>query len=218
MKILAFSDLHEEEVALESLRKISKDFDYVFICGDISHSVSFAEEVLVSFPNAFLIPGNWDNKQVISIFENTDPFISSKKRWIHEARVEIQDGINVVGFGYSHITSFGTYGELTESQIYERMSKLPIDKNTLLMLHSPPKGHFDAVNGGNAGSESILKIIMEKKPLAAFFGHIHEYIGVKNLGSTQLIKLPAAIHMQACSVSITAQENSRKINVEFIHL
>lgn len=208
MKILAFSDLHEEEAALEALRSIAPDYDHVFICGDFAKTNSFAEEVLEAFPKAFIIPGNWDTKIV-------NELASKKPQWIHGKRRELENGLNAVGFGYSPPTPFFTYGELTEEEIYEQMSKLPIDENTLLLLHCPPKGHFDHVHMvRNIGSESILKIIEEKKPFAAFFGHVHEHVGTEKLGSTKLIKLPPANSMRACSLSI----NDKRISTEFISL
>lgn len=208
MKILAFSDLHEEQAALESLARLAPSYDYVFICGDISRSVSFAEDVLKFFPNSFVIPGNWDNERV-------DETLSASKQWLHGKRVELGDGLNVVGFGYSAPTPFFTYGERSEEEIYVQMSKLPIDRKTLLLLHSPPKGILDEVHlGRHIGSASILKIIDEKKPLAAFFGHAHEALGIKEHDGTTLVKLPPANHMKACSVSIT----SKKLDVEYIPL
>lgn len=208
MKILALSDIHEEEVALQSLVNLSAKVDHIFICGDTSRTNLFAESVLKAFPNCFVIPGNWENEQMHKVF-------SSGPQWINEKRVEIENGLNIVGFGYSNPTPFNTFGELSEGEIYKRISKLPIDENTILMLHCPPKGYFDIANHGeHAGSESILAIVREKKPLAALFGHIHEQMGIQKLGPTTLVKLPAAQNMCACFLSI----EDRKINAEFISL
>ncbi|MCI0503404.1 metallophosphoesterase family protein [Candidatus Micrarchaeota archaeon] len=208
MRILAFSDLHEEEAALESLANRSEEYDHVFICGDSSHTEHFAEAVLDAFPNAFIIPGNWDS-------ERANALLSRAPGWVHGRRVEIGDGLNVVGFGFSPPTPFGTYGEMSEAEIYAQMSKLPIDGNTLLMLHCPPKGHFDLVHlVRRIGSESILRIIEEKRPLAAFFGHAHENIGTSKLGNTELVKLPPANSMRAASLTIT----DKRITTQFITL
>jgi Icc-related predicted phosphoesterase len=208
MRILAFSDLHGEEAALESLRRIAPGYDHVFICGDIAQTNAFAESVLEAFPQAFIIPGNWDSKGV-------NELLSQKPQWIHGRRIEIGDGLNVVGFGYSPPTPFGTYGELSEEEIYSRMSGLRIDGNTLLMLHCPPKGHFDDVHlVRRIGSSSILRVIEDKKPFAALFGHVHEHSGTSKLGTTELIKLPPASRMHACSVSI----KDKRITAEFITL
>jgi len=208
MRILAFSDLHDDEYALQALSVFSKDFDHVLICGDSASTNVFAKAVLNAFPKAFIIPGNGEN-------ERLNDLILSRPGCTHEKRVEIADGLNIVGFGYSNPTPFGTYGELSEDEIYSRLSKLPINSNTLLMLHCPPKGHFDDVGKGfHAGSSSILKIIEEKKPLAAFFGHVHDHSGVGHIGPTTLVKLPAAGTLRACSAKIT----NKNINAAIISL
>jgi len=208
MRILAFSDLHEEEAALESLVKLAPGYDHVFICGDFAKTSHFAESVLESFPKAFIVPGNWDSKPV-------NELASKAECWAHKKRFEIEDGLNVVGFGYSPPTPFHTYGELAEEDIYSQMSKLKIDHNTLLILHCPPKGHFDNVHlVRNIGSSAILRIIEEKKPLAALFGHVHERQGTEMFGATQLVKLPPANSGKACSISI----KDKRISAEFISL
>lgn len=211
MKVLAFSDLHDESVALERLATLSSKYDFVFACGDISRSELFAESFIGSLPNAFIIPGNWDNESVHKIFKARD-------QWVHEKRIEITSGFNVVGFGLSPPTPFHTYGELSEDEIYRRMSKLPIDTNTFLLLHAPPYGQFDQTNRNppHAGSKSILRIIEEKQPFAAFFGHIHEHQGTSKFQNTELIKLPPANHYRACSLQVDIK--SRKITAEFISL
>jgi len=210
MRILAFSDLHGDEAALDSLRSIARSdrYDRVFICGDITKHVVFAESVAEAFPNGLIVPGNWDSGPV-------NDFLSTTAQWIHEKRVELPEGLNAVGFGYSPPTPFRTHGELTENDIHSRMSKLAIDPNTLLLLHCPPKGHFDeGFLGRHIGSESILRVIQEKKPLAAFFGHAHEQEGVSQLGPTTLVKLPPANIMRACSVEV----RDKRIGVKFLSL
>ncbi|NYZ73882.1 metallophosphoesterase family protein [Candidatus Micrarchaeota archaeon] len=227
MKLLVFSDLHGEEAALESLQRIAPDFDHVLICGDISRSVSFAEDVLKAFPTAFIIPGNWDSEQVNTV-------LASSRQWLHGKRVKLGKSLSIAGFGYSPPTPFGTFGELSEQDILSGMAKLKMDSNTLLMLHCPPKGHFDqGMLGRHIGSESILKMIKENKPLAAFFGHAHEHEGTAKLGQTTLVKLPPANSMRACSVVLAEHKISqnfvrhgkssdlpcnKKLSVEFISL
>ncbi|MFN7991255.1 MAG: metallophosphoesterase family protein [Candidatus Micrarchaeia archaeon] len=207
MKVLAFSDIHDDESALESLARLIPGYDMAFICGDISHKDSFTRDVLGFFPRSFIIPGNWDSRAVNSI-------LSASPQWLHMKRAELDGGLNAVGFGYSNPTPFGTYGELSEAEIYRQMSGLSIDPDTILLLHCPPKGHFDSVDGRAVGSEAVLRVIEEKKPLAALFGHIHEHQGFGMLGGTSLVKLPPADEMRACSLSI----NNKRISAEFISL
>ena len=206
MRFLAFSDLHGNEAAFEKLKILSKDYDYAFLCGDLTAGHQFANSILEAFPNGFIIPGNCDSKASIDVFSNSP-------QWLHEKRFDLGE-INLVGFGYSPPTPFGTYGELSDEEIYSKMSRLPIDSNTILLLHAPPKGYFDEVRSVNTGSQSILRIIQEKKPLAALFGHIHEHEGVKKLGKTMLVKLPPANHMKACSLSY----QDKNLEAQFIKL
>lgn len=197
MKIFVACDLHEEEAVLDPIESLSSTHDYTFICGDISHTNYFITQCLEKFKNSFFIPGNWDNELVNKVLEKSP-------QMVHRKRVELKNGYNVVGFGYSLPTPFATFGELTEEQIYEQMSKLPINDKTLLLLHCPPKGYFDLSRRNlNIGSVSILKIIEEKQPFAVFCGHVHERVGSARIGKTQLIKLPPANEMRACSFTIT---------------
>ena len=210
MRFLVVADIHGEEETLFRIRKRmgSGEFDFLFICGDISKSISFVEELVAGLEGKiFLIPGNWDPEQV-------NKFILGSGACTHEKSVPLSDGIGLVGFGYSNITPFDTYGELSEEEIYQRMSNLPIDNKTILLMHCPPKGFFDQVGERNIGSESIKKIIEEKKPLIAFFGHVHDYEGIREYGGTTLVKVPPAIKMRGCIVQI----EGRKIEIEFVIL
>ena len=215
MRLLVVSDIHDEEAAQERIKdKMApgNGFDHLLVCGDITHKVSFAEDFITMFPDAFIIPGNWDSTAV-------DETIAGAKNFCHMKRIELEsdggDGLNIVGFGHSNITPFNTYGELSEGGIYSQMSGLDIDKDTLLLMHCPPKGYFDDICAGkHAGSESILRVIKEKKPFAAFFGHVHEHAGTLKLKSTMLVKVPAAKDMKACAVEF----NSRRMIVDFVRL
>lgn len=208
MRLLVFSDLHGEEIALEKLKELAakEKVDYVLSCGDNSKAVSFLEDLIGSFSNFYLIPGNWEGKEA-------NEFLLHDKHCVHGKRIGI-DGLNLVGFGYSNKTPFGTYGELSEDEIYGKMKKLDIDNNTILLLHCPPKGHFDFVRDSHPGSSSVLKIIEEKKPLVVFFGHIHEHEGSEKFGESTLVKVPAANAMRACIVDI----KDKKTSVSFISL
>lgn len=208
MKLLIFSDLHEEEQALEKIKAFAKREkpDVVLSCGDMARSVSFAEEVINAFQPFYFVPGNWDSKKV-------NDYYSAQKGYLHKKQVGIGE-FNIIGFGFSLITPFHTLGEKTEKEFENEMGTLPINRNTILLLHEPPNGFFDMVNNENIGSTSILKIIDEKKPFMAAFGHVHEMMGVCKRNDTFLVKVPPAKQHRCASVSI----NNKKPSVEFIHL
>lgn len=211
MRILALADLHCDEIALERAKALydkEDGFDLVLIAGDIAmHSISFLDDVITAFPDCYAIPGNCDLPEVPGLLERNG-------RSLHKKRVELSNGMNIVGFGFSPPTPFGTPGELSEKEIYDGMEKLAIDNNTILITHSPPYGIFDSVKGEHVGSTAIRRIIEEKKPFANLCAHIHEHFGVKMLGETHIVKIPAANMMKCAVVEI----KNKKLRVQFISL
>ncbi len=204
MNFLAFSDLHDDEHAYGKLVGLSKNADYTLVCGDTTHSEQFAEKVISELKNPLIIPGNWDNERAHSVFS---------KIWIHEKRIEIGE-LNIVGFGLTPPTPFGTFGEISEEEYYKRVAMLPIDGSTILLAHAPPQGIFDKIRGNHIGSMSLRKIIEEKHPLAVLCGHVHEYEGLARINETLVVKLPAAEDMRAAKLSYY----DKKLDVQFITL
>ncbi|MEM3075250.1 MAG: metallophosphoesterase family protein [Candidatus Bilamarchaeaceae archaeon] len=209
MRLLIFSDLHDEEVVLGKLKQLvdRERCDYVLSCGDNSRNISFIEDIIGSFSRILIVPGNLEGKE-------TNEFLAKNRDCIHEKRVELEKGLNIVGFGYSTITPFRTYGELSEEEIEKRVSALDIDYNTILLLHCPPRGYFDLINGRHTGSAALLKVIKEKAPLIALFGHIHETIGCCRVGKTMFVKVPPAKRHQCVVVDI----RDKNILVEFLYV
>lgn len=198
IRILAIADLHSDEAILDRLRVLESDrkYDYLFVAGDITgKNISYAQDFITIVHQAFWVPGNNENEEIRKMFEDA-------KFSIHKKRVEIKEGFNVVGFGFSTPTPFKTPGEMPDDEIYLQMSALPIDPNTILTTHSPPHGLFDDV-GVNIGSKAVRKIIEEKQPKLALFGHVHEHSGKANIGRTICVKIPPATSLKAATVQIT---------------
>lgn len=210
MKILAFSDAHDEEDALGKLKSMYAEaggksfFDAVFILGDTTNiSYSFLESAVLSFSNCFFVPGNNEPFPVIERASGLKGFLQAKTGTLGD--------FNVAGFGFSPPTPFGTPGELAEDKIYSGLSKLAISGDTILLTHAPPYGVFDQTKKGPAGSVAILKIIEEKQPLAHFCGHIHELSGIGRVGKTTVVKVPALKDYAYC----VAEIKGRKVEAKF---
>lgn len=76
---------------------------------------------------------------------------------------------------------------LDEWDLAARWELIP-EGTDILLLHSPPYGIGDYVEGGgNVGSPSLLRRIEEIKPKLVVFGHIHGGNGIYQLGSTTLV-------------------------------
>ncbi|MEM4335438.1 MAG: metallophosphoesterase [Candidatus Anstonellales archaeon] len=199
IRILALADLHNDEMVLDRLRVLESDrkYDYLVVAGDVTgKNISYAQDFISIVQQVFWVPGNNESEEVRRMFEDA-------KFSVHGKRVEIKEGFNVVGFGFSTPTPFKTPGEMPEEEIYAHMSSLKIDANTILITHSPPHGLFDSIGEGiNIGSRSIRKIIEEKQPKLALFGHVHEHFGKANIGRTICIKIPHAPSLKAAAVEI----------------
>lgn len=206
MRIFVLSDIHGSEDALEKLRaRKGGDFDYAMVAGDCTgNSTSFMLELLEILPDAYVVPGNNENANVMEILKKA-------KHYAHEKRLELKDGHNLVGFGLSNPTPFSTPGEMKDEEIHERLGKMKIDEKTILLAHAPAYGLLDVVNGQHIGSRAIRRIIEEKQPFLVFCGHLHEVIGVGKLGKTIIVNVPAAKEGW-CAV---AEIKERNILVEF---
>jgi Icc-related predicted phosphoesterase len=202
--MLVVSDLHGEEAALEKVVARAKDYDYVLAAGDMGGGESFAEE-LAALGNVFAVPGNGDGDFLEKIFGD---------RFIHGKRVELEDRLNLVGFGYSPPTPFHTPLEFPEEKLYGWMKGLPIDGNTIFLTHAPPYGIMDEVKGGHGGSTAVKRIIEEKKPLLNACGHIHDREGTGRLGDTPVLKVGAAKLGMAGEIEI----NNRRMELRNIKL
>lgn len=202
MKFLVIADLHEEESVLEKLPAILEQEkpDYLIIAGDFTKpgnsSISYAEDALDLYPKILAIPGNCDPYKVFELIEE-------REFSIHERRKELEDGLNIIGFGYSPITPFGTPGELDEEEILKHLSKLSIDEKTILITHAPPEGILDSnFKGDHIGSSSIKQIVEEKEPFLHLFAHVHECEGKEKQGNTTFIKIPPAKNGKALIIDI----------------
>jgi Icc-related predicted phosphoesterase len=210
-KLLAFSDLHSDEEALDGLRMLSarENFDAIICAGDITNRgpLSYAKDLINLFDQKFyFVHGNMDTSIVIDE-------LRKHKGYIHGRKLNFLDW-NIVGIGGSNPTPFSTPSEMSELQIKELLNDCEPDYNTILVSHAPPKGFFDLVNeNSHVGSEAILEVLEKTKPLMLLCGHIHEHFGKKIYNDSLIIKLPAAENKKAAKITI-----SNKIDVEFINL
>ena len=185
MKLLAFSDVHCDLGAIESLVDQARSADVVAGVGDFA---SVHEGLLqtvapleaIEAP-VLLVPGN---------NETADALRSATTGWDHvtvlHGETATIDGVDFFGIGGGIPTTPWDWSfDLTEDEAANMLAALP--ENAVLLSHSPPKGHVDK----DLGSTAILEAAQRKLPRAVLCGHIHEqwtnesHIGdtlVRNLG------------------------------------
>jgi Icc-related predicted phosphoesterase len=211
MKILAFSDIHSSEEALDGLRRLNakEEFDAIICAGDITNRgpLSFAKDLIELFPkNFYFVHGNMDSQNIVDELRLYPGYIHGKKIRFFE--------YNLIGLGGSNPTPFSTPSEYSETQLASILENTGGNYNSILVSHTPPKGFFDVVGENqHVGSEAVLNFINKTKPLIVFCGHIHEHFGKKIYEDTLIIKLPAAENLKVAKVSIT-----NAIKVEFVSL
>src|SRR5579872_1164115 len=176
MKLLIYSDIHNDARALKKL--IDTEADYYFDAGDlVSWARGFEKMGPVLAPRAartYVLPGNHESEQNIADF-----CARFGCHNFHGQTLEIA-GYHVAGLGYSNPTPFNTPGEYSEQELAARLEKFSALDPLILICHAPPKStQLDRVRDGqNFGSQAVRDFIDRYQPHYFYCGHIHEAAGV----------------------------------------
>jgi Icc-related predicted phosphoesterase len=170
MRILAFSDLHENMKALARLKVAAKKADVIICAGDFTVFGRSTEKMLREIDAlgapVVLIHGN---------HEDEDEVVSHLPKFknIHWAHGKV---IELVGFTFFGFGGHGFHRREPELEQFEQQLGDKIGSHTIILCHAPPYGTtLDEVDEGwHVGNESLTKLIRRRKPLLAFCGHIHE--------------------------------------------
>ncbi len=176
MHILAFSDLHSNELAAEELvQKAAQDtIDVVVGAGDFGTMRKRLEAVIdvlseIQQPMVF-VPGNGESLQ-----ELTDACRQyANIHILHGTAVDLC-GKTFFGIGYGiPVTPFGDWScDLTEDQANQLLAEMP--KASVFLTHSPPLGHVDMNSRGNhVGSVAVLDAMQRCQPPIVLCGHVHD--------------------------------------------
>ena len=150
--------------------------------------------------------------RIVVIAGNDDPdafdrVLRDSKVWLNaDGRVvQVGDGLQIAGFGYSTPTPWNTPRELSDEQIDVRLGEIlntaDPSGELILNVHVPPHGSgLDTcpvldkelrpiMSAGGplmapVGSRSVRKHIMECQPLLGLHGHVHEARGTTRIGRT----------------------------------
>src|SRR5215471_673636 len=153
MKLLVFSDIHGDRIALEKLMAI--EADYYFAAGDL---VSWGRGLDQLAPvlqrhgkQTFVIPGNHESEHDIREFCETYGFQN-----FHGGTLDIGDW-TIGGLGYSSPTPFFTPGEYSEAEMAQRLAHFDGITRLIMICHAPPKQtDLDRVRDGvHAGSTAV---------------------------------------------------------------
>jgi Icc-related predicted phosphoesterase len=149
----------------------------------------------------YLIPGNDDSFSIDPIL-NREEFAPVNA----DGRVlDIPGGLQLLSYGWSNETPWKTPREVTEEELYERLSELADQvrdpRYAVFMIHVPPydsgldtapildENLRPTVSAGDilrgpVGSTAVRQVIEERQPLLGVHGHVHEAGGEYRLGET----------------------------------
>lgn len=184
MKLLIFSDIHEDWASLEKL--MNQEADVYIAAGDLANwgrGLEKAAPLLAKRAGkVWMLPGNHESVFEIESFCQKHGF-----RNLHSNSFTAA-GYFVAGLGCSNPTPFHTPGEYTEAELAKRLADFEELKPLILICHCPPKDTLlDAAGAGqHFGSTAVKEFIDRQQPEYFFCGHIHEAAGVHTeLGKTQ---------------------------------
>jgi uncharacterized protein len=189
VRILAFSDLHNDLEQGKRLVEMSAEADVVIGAGDFASVHEGLPEMIctlaaIKVPTV-LVPGN--NETVDALRAAVDGWDSATV--LHGQGTTIE-GTEFFGLGAGiPVTPWDWSFDLDDEAATEML--LPCPEEAVLVLHSPPKDHCDSAGaGGNFGSPALLRAIEEKRPRLAVCGHIHESWGCESqIGPTPIRNL-----------------------------
>ncbi len=184
VKLLLFSDIHQDLRALEAL--MATPADLYISAGDLANWRKGLEEcgrvMRVHGDKVWVLPGNHESATDIAGLCAQFGF-----RDFHEQAWQV-GRYWIAGLGYSNPTPFNTPGEYTEEGLGRRLERFAALEPLVLVCHTPPFGTgLDRVAPGrHAGSSAVRAFLEAHSPEHFFCGHIHECGGVETrLGRTR---------------------------------
>jgi uncharacterized protein len=191
MRLLAFSDLHRDRRRAEQLVALAQDVDVVVGAGDFATMHQGLESTIealsaIGVP-AVLVPGNAETD--VELWQACAAWPSAHV--LHGDAREVA-GAQFFGLG----GGVGGWGpnlfpwsfDLSEDEAAAKLESCP--EGSILVVHSPPKGHVDEVHGRHLGSKAVLAAIERKHPALVVCGHIHQCWGREaTIGTTPVVNV-----------------------------
>ena len=191
MKVLIFSDIHGDTLALEKL--VSQPADVYIAAGDLStfgRSLYRCGELLAPLGDkVWILPGNHETHDDMRELCRRFGFVDFHRQ------VRDIGATKWAGLGYSNITPFNTPGEFTEQQIREALTTFDGIAPLYVVAHVPPQNSQldEFAPGKHGGSPELRAWVEREQPKYLFCGHIHECAGRSDLvGATKCFNVGKA--------------------------
>jgi Icc-related predicted phosphoesterase len=186
VRIYAVADIHGKRDRLERIEHHIKAVrpHVLVVAGDITNYVSPVQTLsrIDALPvPVFAIRGNSDFKRVDHLIHHFQNITS-----IHAHRI-IRHSIPFVGIGGTIPIPFHSKVHLNEATLLNRVAPC-IDRETILVVHPPPRGVLDTAFGYfHVGSSGVRRFIERHQPRLVICGHVHECTGVDAISETFVV-------------------------------
>jgi Icc-related predicted phosphoesterase len=191
MLLVAITDIHGKNENVDRIRVALAEADAIIISGDITHfgrekeTVKVLENIKKYNSNILAVSGNCDYPGVETALDDYGFNINGSVKYV--------SGFLVTGLAGSLPCPGRTPNEFSEDELAAALEKsisLTDDRaNTILVSHQPPVNTLnDQVSEGvHVGSKAVRSFIEKHQPLVCFTGHIHEGMGIDNIGKTKIV-------------------------------
>lgn len=193
MKIFVTSDIHGRIEVFHKIVTFVKgraDIECIILCGDISgdYSVQSLKELGIKQKeeyDKFKFLLEYVNKELIYVLGNNDVFDAEISDNSYLPNCNKEEYKNFVAIEYTNFLFENPINYESENNIKERLNKLHINEESIVVSHVPPFKCLDNIkNGMNFGSIALRELIKEKRPAFFFCGHVHYAFGVEKLYDT----------------------------------
>ena len=186
MRIYAVADIHGKPARMARIHKTISRLhpDAIIAAGDITGY--FNPDPVINRLNQMPAPvlgirGNSDLKKVDRLLDHYPNTFS-----LHLKTHTISD-INFVGLSGTVAVPFSTRLGWHEKSLFNRLAAL-VDKNSVLVVHAPPRGLLDEVLGRfHAGCRRLHQLVLQRQPRLVLCGHIHQCPGIASIGATTVV-------------------------------
>ncbi|MEM6546391.1 MAG: metallophosphoesterase family protein [Pseudomonadota bacterium] len=182
-RVLAFSDLHLDDLAATEICSAAAQADLVIGAGDFCNMREGLDEAMEMLgpvaDKAVYVPGNAESAAELRA--------ATRATVLHGEPAE-RAGLRLFGLGYAvPETPFGSWScDLSEAQAEAMLA--PMEAVDILISHSPPAGVADeSASGASNGSAAVRAAVERAQPKLCFCGHIHASWGRTGLIGATLV-------------------------------
>ncbi len=200
MRIYAIADIHGKEKNIEIISLVSRKFspDLIVIAGDITRYFQWKSTIrrlnhLYKFNKDDQLSQSENHPPILCIRGNSDlnrmehSLKNAKNLSLLNTLPLVVKGVPFVGANGTVPLPFASRICLGENRLLGKL-KPHINKETILVVHPPPRGICDRVgNRFSAGSGNLLDFIKTTQPRMVLCGHIHEQPGMAFVKKTLVV-------------------------------